>query len=271
MRVRVLRLACLALLAAPAAADWLVYQRGGVQETRGGWQVAGAQVRFHNPAGTLMAVRADEVDLAASAFLSWQVGDRRAIGATRAPAGAELGVPVGAPGPTAPAPAAPCAPAKLLAVVSPETLEVEVAGRRETVHLAGVDAPEPGHPLRELAWLGQEALTVVDRLLPQGTSLCLVDDAPALVDRAGHRVVYVRLPKGGDLGEELLTRGLALARSGGGSRRAHYESLERFALSHEVGHWGEVGHDLSVAVIAHAAEIGGASAAPPRRAAGRRS
>lgn len=270
MRVRSLRLAGLLLLAAPAGADWLVYQAGGVQETRGAWQVEGAQVRFHSPTGTLMAVRADEVDLAASAFLSWQVGDRRAIRAERPPAGAELGAPAAARGAT-PAPAAPCAPAKLLTVVSAETLEVERAGRRETVHVAGVDAPEPGHPLRELAWLGQEALTAVDFLLPPNASLCLADDTPPLADRAGHRVVYVRLPNGADLGEELLTRGLALARSGGGSRRARYESLERFALSHQVGHWGEVGHDLSVAVVAHAAEIGAPPAAPPRRAGGHRS
>ena len=261
-------LGLLLLAAAPAAADWLVFQRGGLQETRGGWQVEGGQVRFHGPTGTFLAVRADEVDLAASAFLSWQVGDRRAIRADRPPAGAELGAPAAA---TSPRAAGPCSAVRLAAVLSAETLEVEAGGRRETVHVAGVDAPEPGNPSRELAWLGQETLTAVELLLPPGASLCLDENAPPLVDRAGHRVVYVRLPNGRDLGEELLTRGLALARGGGAARRERYEGLERFALAHGVGHWGEVGHDLSLAVVANATEIGGAPAAPPRRAPGRRS
>jgi len=255
-----------ALAPRAAVADWLVYQRGGVQETRGAWQVAGGQVRFHSPTGTLMAVRTDEVDLAASAFLSWQVGDRRAIGATRPPAGAELGTP--APDRPAAAPA-PCAPARVVAVVSAETLEVERDGRREVVHVAGVDAPEPGHAVPELAWFGRQALDAVDLLVRLGATVCLGEETPPLVDRAGHRVVHVGLAGGADLGEELLGRGLALARSGGGSRRARYEGLERYALAHEVGSWGAAGYDLSAAIVAHASELGGAPAAPPRRAARR--
>ncbi len=260
-----------ALAPGAAAGDWLVYQRGGVQETRGAWQVAGGQVRFHSPAGTLMAVRTDEVDLAASAFLSWQVGDRRAIGATRPPAGAELGAPAAA-APAAPGgadSAAPCAAARVLAVVSAETLEVDLAGRREIVHVAGVDAPEPGHAQPELAWFGRQALDAVDLMVRLGASVCLGEEQPPLVDRAGHRVVHVALAGGADLGTELLGRGLALARSGGGSRRARYESLERYALVHEVGNWGAAGYDLSTAIVAHASELGGSPAALPPRAAGR--
>ena len=271
-RLSVLLLA-LALGAAPVGADWLVYQRGGVQETRGAWQVAGAQVRFHGANGTLMSVRTDEVDLAASAFLSWQVGDRRAIGAGRPPAGAELGTPATREPAVAGAatPQASCAPARVVRVVSAETLEVASRGKTETVHVAGVDAPEPGHAVAELAWFGRQALDAVDQLVRLGADVCLSEDKPPLVDRAGHRVVYVALAGGADLGGELLGRGLALARSGGGARRARYESLEGFALAHEVGSWGAVGHDLSTAIVAHASELGGAPLVPPRRAAAGRS
>jgi hypothetical protein len=60
-------LAAAALAAAgPAAADWLVMRDGSRVETQGAWEVRGATVVFHTPAGTLASVRAKDADLDAS-------------------------------------------------------------------------------------------------------------------------------------------------------------------------------------------------------------
>lgn len=60
-----LLLACLAT--SPAAADWLVTRDGARLETKGPWRVEGRRVLFTQPNGTLASLRADEVDLEASA------------------------------------------------------------------------------------------------------------------------------------------------------------------------------------------------------------
>ncbi|MBZ0172008.1 MAG: FxLYD domain-containing protein [Phycisphaerales bacterium] len=62
-----LLLLTVALMAAPAAGDWLVTRDGSRIETKGAWKVAGRQVVFTQPNGTLSALRLDEVDLDLSA------------------------------------------------------------------------------------------------------------------------------------------------------------------------------------------------------------
>lgn len=62
-------LACALLsVLAPAvlSADWLVSRQGERIETRGPWKVKGNQVVFHQPNGTLSALRLADVDLDAS-------------------------------------------------------------------------------------------------------------------------------------------------------------------------------------------------------------
>jgi hypothetical protein len=58
------------VLRAPATADWLQMKDGGRVQTRGAWNVRGAQVVFTLPNGTLAAVRVADVDLAASEQLT---------------------------------------------------------------------------------------------------------------------------------------------------------------------------------------------------------
>jgi len=55
-----------ALLAAPAAADWLVTRDGGRVETRGPWKTKGKLVVFTRADGQLSSLRLTDVDLAAS-------------------------------------------------------------------------------------------------------------------------------------------------------------------------------------------------------------
>ncbi len=56
-----------ALIAAPAAGDWLVLRDGTRLETEGPWEVKGRQVVFTRPGGALAALRLADVDLDASA------------------------------------------------------------------------------------------------------------------------------------------------------------------------------------------------------------
>ncbi len=55
-----------ALLAAPAAADWLVTRDGGRVETRGPWKAKGKLLVFTRADGQLSSLRLADVDLAAS-------------------------------------------------------------------------------------------------------------------------------------------------------------------------------------------------------------
>lgn len=55
-----------ALLASPAAADWLVTRDGGRVETRGPWKTKGKLVVFTRADGQLSSLRLADVDLAAS-------------------------------------------------------------------------------------------------------------------------------------------------------------------------------------------------------------
>jgi endonuclease YncB( thermonuclease family) len=261
-------LVVLVVAARPAAADWLLFYTGVAIETRGAWEVRGQQVRFTATSGTLQSARAEDVDLATSAFLSWQIGDRRGFDAARPPAGAELSPARDA----AAAPAAPdCVPARVVAVRSAETLEVARGGRSEIVHLACLDAPESAHRLPELAYFGETADLAVERLAPAAAEICVADENPPLVDRSGHRIVYVRLPDGRDLGEALLRDGLALARGGACARHDLYLQSERAALAAQAGNWGLLAHDLSLAVVGLPSSGKGSALPPPRRAAARRS
>jgi hypothetical protein len=65
--------AAVALLAGPAAADWLVTRDGGRVETRGPWQVKGKLVVFTRAAeGQLASLRITDIDWAASERLMAQ-------------------------------------------------------------------------------------------------------------------------------------------------------------------------------------------------------
>jgi endonuclease YncB( thermonuclease family) len=254
-----------ALLVAPATADWLVHPGAGLTETRGAWELRGRNVVFEAPSGTLMSVPAETVDLPASAFLSWQVGNRRHAPMRPDPsAGPDASTnPAATPAPLA----GECVGARLLAVASAETLTVEIDGRRETVHLACLDAPETRHRFPELAAYGTTAERAVASRAGPGSTLCLIEDAPPRRDREGHRVAYVRLVDGADLGADLVGGGLGISRRGDCARAAVYRGLEDSARVAGAGLWGPAGSDASIAVVAQAS----GSAARPRsaRAGGR--
>ncbi|HLF56767.1 MAG TPA: thermonuclease family protein, partial [Thermoanaerobaculia bacterium] len=209
MRSRLAAAIVLLLACAPASrADWIVYLGGGVTEIEGTWEVRGRQVLFHSRSGTLLSVRAEDVDLPASAFLSWQVGDRRKAPGSAAEARRVAEPPVAAPLPGK----SECIAARVHRIDAAETLELEIAGKVETVHLTCVDTPETRHRFPELAGYGGLAASAVESRAPAGASVCLIEETPPRRDRQGHRVAYVRLADGGDLGAEMIGGGYGLAR-----------------------------------------------------------
>jgi micrococcal nuclease len=89
-------------------------------------------------------------------------------------------------------------------VVDGDTLGVRLAaGRSERVRLIGIDTPEVGQCLADRA-------TKTARLLAQGRPVTLIGDGTqATRDRYGRLLAYVWLPRGRDLGFQLISQGLA--------------------------------------------------------------
>jgi len=261
MRSRTLAWLTLSLLAPlPAAADWIVFVNGGIQETVGPLKARGNQVTFYSRQGTLLSVRAEDVDLPTSAFISWQIGDLRS-GRRAAPAPAPTAQRAIGPQGTA----TPCAPARVARVVAAETLEVALAGKAETVHAACLDAPETKHKFPQLAWYGDTAYGAVGGLVRAGDRVCLTEDTPPQRDKLGHRVVYVTLDNGRDLSAEMITRGFGLLHRSTCGRSPAYQALETAARIAEQGHWGPAANEVAMFIVAQGATFGGG---PPAIAAG---
>jgi len=239
---------------APATADWLVYLQGGIQETDGGWWEKDGDVLFHAPGGMLLSVPADDVDLPASAVISWQ-----ASGRARPPARPPLTADGGTGAPSA----AGCAPARLVALRGSETLEVVHEGGAELVHVACLDAPEVGHELPQLGFFGRAALSAIELELRPGQAVCLGEHAPALRDGEGHRVLHVFLAGERDYAAEAIAGGVGMLRSGPCDHASFYRDLEDRALADLRGLWGPVSAEASLAAVS--SSVARASGPPPRR------
>lgn len=106
--------------AVPATADWLVFRGGGLQQTQGPWTAKGSLVLFTGSNRTLYSAKADEIDLAASRFLSEHLK----------PEGREARLPSSPPALTAPVSAplpGACEAATVAQVVDGDTLRLSVA------------------------------------------------------------------------------------------------------------------------------------------------
>ncbi len=112
------------------------------------------------------------------------------------------------------------------------------------IRLLGVDTPETKHPRMPVQYFGPEATRFVTlQSLDQQITIRL-DPASDIRGRYGRLLAYIELPDGSDLGEQLLTRGLAYAYTQYPSaRRDHYIELERIARHAGVGLWKNVTFD----------------------------
>jgi micrococcal nuclease len=120
--------------------------------------------------------------------------------------------------------------AVVVEVVDGDTVEVELAGGRETVRLIGINTPERGECLADRAgrWLRER---IGDREVE------LVADSSDR-DQHGRLLRYVEVD-GADVGAELIREGLALARRypPDTARADEYEAVEDAAQDAAVGMW----------------------------------
>lgn len=240
------------------ADEWLVYIGAGLEAIEGGWEERRGQVMFRLRGGTLVSVPYADVDLPASAIVTWQLGGRR-----RPPPRAELPEAL----PADPAEAPPCRAARVVSLRSGETLEVSDGKRREIVHLACLDAPETQHKYPELGWFGRATLSAVKLAVPAGAHVCLTEQTPPKRDGEGHRVVFVTLADGRDYTAEVIGGGLGLLRPASCSRAAYYRRLEDQAITEQRGLWGAMSNKAAFAAANLAVAVAGGPA-PPRRSGG---
>ena len=132
----------LGLSASIVRADvWLVLVDGGVEAIEGGWSEKSGRVTFTRVGGTLSSMRADDVDLATSSFVTWQLDGRRQA-PPRAPLEKFAPLPEGTEEP-------PCVGAVMTRLLGGESLEVKIGDATEIVHVAlsghpGVESEDPG-------------------------------------------------------------------------------------------------------------------------------
>jgi endonuclease YncB( thermonuclease family) len=199
-----------------------------------------------------------DVDLPASAIVTWQLGGRR-----RLPPRPEL--PEEPPVESTEAP--PCVAARLVSLRSGETLEVSDGKRREIVHPACLDAPETQHKYPQLGWFGRATLSAVELAVPPGAHICLTEQSPPKRDGEGHRVVFITLADGRDFTAEVIGGGLGLLRPAACARAAHYRRIEDQAITRQRGLWGAMSTQAAFAAANLAVSVSGGPP-PPRRSGG---
>jgi endonuclease YncB( thermonuclease family) len=257
-RISAASLLLVALLAAPGSADeWLVYVGGGMEPVQGGWAERRGQVLFTQRGGTLVSIPHDEVDLATSAIITWQLNGRR-----RLPPRAILPREEGADSP----PEEACVEARIVGWRGSESLDLARGGESELVHVACLDAPETQHRFAELGWFGRATLSAL-QLEIRTSEVCVMETDPPQRDGDGHRIVHLRLADGRDYTSLVITSGLGLLRTENCERAAYYRQLEDAALAGEVGLWGPMAARPALAAVNQVASIAG-GAAPPRRRSG---
>lgn len=130
--------------------------------------------------------------------------------------------------------------ATVVEVVDGDTVELDIAGRRERVRLLGIDAPESVHPTVPVQCFGPEASDELARLLPVGSTVRLERDVEPR-DRYDRLLLYLYRP-GDDLfvNRWLLANGLADTSfyDPNTTRSAELTRARGLARSGGVGLWG---------------------------------
>ena len=261
-RVSALAVLCVGLSAGAVQADeWLVYIGGGIEAIEGNWREDRGQVIFTQLGGTLVSIPYEELDLAASTFITWQLNGRRRL--PPRPDLAELEVD------TEGVEAAECVEARVLGLRGGETLEVLVGDQRETIHAACLDAPETEHRFPELGWFGRATVSAIQLEMKPGATVCLTEHWPPHRDSSGHRIVFLTLDDGRDYTGKVIASGLGLLRSELCNRAAEYRELEDRAIAEQRGLWGAMSSRAAIsAATKFASKAGGVGGSAQARGPG---
>jgi len=142
-------------------------------------------------------------------------------------------------------------PAQAIRVIDGDTLRVAFPdGSQETVRIAGVDTPEvtPGgndpdsfagvtDPWFLSAW-GEEASATLRREVEGREVMVTTDRAAGERDRYGRLLAYLHAADGTDIGELLLSRGLARVYTAESfSRKEHYLAVQEETVRKRIGIW----------------------------------
>jgi micrococcal nuclease len=100
------------------------------------------------------------------------------------------------------------ATARIIEVVDGDTFTADISGRRETVRLLGIDAPETKHPRRPVECWGPQSAELLRSLLPAGATVDVRRDVVAR-DYFGRLLLYVWRGDGMFVNVELVERGAA--------------------------------------------------------------
>ena len=99
--------------------------------------------------------------------------------------------------------------ATVVRVVDGDTVQVDIAGRREKVRLIGIDTPETVKPDTPVQCFGPEASAFTKQLLPEGTAVRIERDVEAR-DDYGRLLGYVyRTADGLFVNLEIVAQGYA--------------------------------------------------------------
>jgi micrococcal nuclease len=142
-------------------------------------------------------------------------------------------------------------PARVIHVTDGDTLRVVFPdGSQETVRILGVDTPEvtPGgtnpdsfegvsDPSLLLSW-GEEASSTLHREVEGREVTVTTDRAAGERDRYGRLLAYLQTQEGTDIGEVLLSRGLARVYTPESfARKEHYLDVQDEAMRKRIGIW----------------------------------
>jgi micrococcal nuclease len=145
-------------------------------------------------------------------------------------------------------------PAQVTHITDGDTVRVLFPdGHQETVRLLGVDAPElspgdnePGSfqgmsdPLLLAGW-GEEASSALRRELAGREVTVTIDRAAGERDRYGRLLAYLSTGNGTDIGELLLSRGLARVYTAESfARKDRYLAVQHAAMQKRIGIWSGV-------------------------------
>ncbi|MCK5607162.1 thermonuclease family protein [Candidatus Pacearchaeota archaeon] len=134
--------------------------------------------------------------------------------------------------------------ADVVRVVDGDTISVEVygsGGGKEMLRLIGVDTPETVHPQLPIQFFGPEATQFVKNMcLGSSVKLHLQKDGPSR-GKYGRLLVYVELPSGNILNEEIIKEGFGYSYTKyPHEHTARYNSLQLEAKESGRGLWGSV-------------------------------